>query len=84
MGGAYALEVYLGGIGKLEVFPGRLDPSDAVALKGEYYDTHSIDITTSEPFVVELVSLGFDGYLVKPISLKDLEKLLAEFSPVSQ
>lgn len=64
MSGAYTLEVNLGGIGKIETLTGRLDPSDAVALKGEYYDTHSIDVKTSEPFMIELVSLGFDGYLV--------------------
>lgn len=64
MGGAYTLDVTLGETGKLEVITGRLDPSDAVALKGEYYDTHSIDVPTDDPFVVELVSLGFDGFLV--------------------
>jgi hypothetical protein len=64
MGGAYSLEINLGGTGKLETLSGRLDPSDTVALKGEYYDTHTIDRATADPFIVELTSLGFDGYLV--------------------
>jgi len=63
-GGEYTLEIHLGGTGKLETLTGRLDPSDTVSLKGEYYDTHVIDMATSDPFIVELTSLGFDGYLV--------------------
>ena len=64
MSGSYTLDIELGGVGRVETLSGRLDPSDSVALKGEYYDTHSISIKSPESFVVELVSFGFDGYLV--------------------
>lgn len=62
--GNYQLEVTLGGIGQIETISGRLDPNDSVALKGEYYDTHVIQIDGDGSFVVELEAYGFDGYLV--------------------
>lgn len=61
--GAYELEVTLGGVGKSETTQGRLDPSDQVAIKGEYFDTHTIKMDSDDPFYIELVSFGFDGYL---------------------
>ena len=64
LGGAYTIEVTLGGIAEMETISGRLDPSDEEALKGEYYDTHTIEIADETPFTLELVAFGFDGYLV--------------------
>ena len=63
-GGSYSVEVTLGAVGEVEVIDGRLDPSDAQALKGEYYDAHVVEIGDERPFTVELISYGFDGYLV--------------------
>lgn len=63
-GGAYTVDVTLGGIAEMETFSGRLDPNDAEALKGEYYDTHTIEIADETPFTLELTAFGFDGYLV--------------------
>jgi hypothetical protein len=63
-GGDYTLEVTLGAIGEAQAISGRLDRTDALSIKGEFYDTHTVDITTDQPFHVELVALGFDGYLV--------------------
>jgi hypothetical protein len=62
--GAYELEITFGGVGEVETISGRLDPSDSVALKGEYYDTYTIEISGDGDFVLELQSYGFDGYLV--------------------
>ncbi len=62
--GDYTLNINLGGTGRIETMEGRLDPSDKVALKGEYFDTLSFDVESAEQFYVEMVSYGFDGYLV--------------------
>lgn len=61
--GSYQLEIELGGIADIETIGGRLDPQDAVTIKGEYYDTHTISVDAGTQFQVELTSLGFDGYL---------------------
>jgi hypothetical protein len=62
--GAYTVDVELGGIGEVETIAGRLDPSDAEAIKGEYYDTHLIQIDGDGPFTIELTAYGFDSFLV--------------------
>lgn len=62
--GSYELEITLGGVGQIETIAGRLDPSDPMALKGEYYDEHSIEVGDDGEFVLELEAYGFDGYLV--------------------
>lgn len=62
--GSYTVDVTLGAIGEVETISGRLDPSDAEAIKGEYYDTHTIEVTDVRPFSIELSTFGFDGYLV--------------------
>lgn len=41
---------------------GRLDPEDEQLVKGEFYDSFSMEVPNG-PFVVELRALGFDGYL---------------------
>lgn len=61
--GPYNLEITLGGIAEVTTVQGRLDPSDAQAIKGEFYDTLTIDAPTAGAFTVELLSYGFDGYL---------------------
>ena len=64
LGGPYDLVITPGATGTIEKREGRLDHSDAEALKGEYFDEHSFDVSTGAEFIVELYSLGFDGYLV--------------------
>jgi len=64
MGGAYTVEVTLGAKGDVRTIEGRLTPNDEESLKGEYFDTHSVEIDGNSPFTVELTSYGFDGYLV--------------------
>lgn len=61
--GSYQLEIEMGGTADVETIGGRLDPQDAVTIKGEYYDTHTISVDAGTQFQVELTSLGFDGYL---------------------
>ncbi len=63
-GGAYSLTIEQGPQARAEVVQGRLDYSDQKALKGEYFDTHSWDASSDDPVIFELLSLGFDGYLV--------------------
>jgi hypothetical protein len=61
--GAYTLDITPGGIAEVTTVSGRLDPSDPQSVKGEHYDTHTIDAPASGTFSVELVSYGFDGFL---------------------
>ena len=61
--GAYEIVITPGATGTVEVQEGRLDTSDTMGIKGEYYDTHTIQVSPGVEFFVELVSLGFDGYL---------------------
>ena len=46
----------------VEEISGRLDPEDDQAIKGEYFDTHTLTVPEGM-FTVELRALGFDGYL---------------------
>lgn len=64
LGGAYTIDVTLGGIAEIDELSGRLDPTDTETPKGEYYDTHTIEVGDETPFTLELVAYGFDGYLV--------------------
>lgn len=61
--GSYDLTVTLGGIAEVSTTQGRLDPSDAQTIKGEYVDTFTIDAPSSGRFSVELLCFGFDGFL---------------------
>ena len=63
-GGAYELTIDQGPQANVEVIEGRLDYADQQALKGEYFDTHSWDASSDDQVIFELLSLGFDGYLV--------------------
>lgn len=64
MQGAYTLTVTRGNELEVETLQGRLDYRDTVALKGEYFDTITRELPGNGTFIFELVSLGFDGYLV--------------------
>jgi hypothetical protein len=61
--GDYTVEVTLGRIGESTVMEGRLDPRDELAIKGEYFDTHTLSFEPGAEYYVELSSYGFDGYL---------------------
>jgi hypothetical protein len=63
-GGEYSLTIQRGTSAEVTVIQGRLDYADQLALKGEYFDTHSWDVPAGSSIIVELLSLGFDGYLV--------------------
>jgi hypothetical protein len=62
--GAYDLRITRSRSLDVSVAQGRLDYTDRVALKGEYVDTQDHDFSGSAPVIVELISFGFDGYLV--------------------
>jgi hypothetical protein len=64
MEGAYALSVARGAELEIETVEGRLDYRDPVALKGEYFDTIERDLPVEGTYIFELLSLGYDGYLV--------------------
>ncbi len=61
--GDYRVIVTLGGVGKVEAEEGRLDSRDQSSIKGEYFDTRTMQVKAGSQAYVELRSLGFDGYL---------------------
>ncbi|MCA0269560.1 MAG: hypothetical protein LCH53_10125 [Bacteroidetes bacterium] len=61
--GAYSVDVTPGKIAQIVTTEGRLDPRDQQFPKGEYYDLVEQRMGNT-PFSVELVSYGFDGFLV--------------------
>ena len=61
--GVYTLVVTPGAVAQVETVEGRLDPNDATLPKGERADTIERPVGATEPFDLELVSYGFDGYL---------------------
>jgi hypothetical protein len=62
--GAYTFTVRSSDLGRSQLIQGRLDRQDAQALKGEYFDTHTFESDGDGPVLLQLTSLGFDGYLV--------------------
>lgn len=64
MEGAYTLTITRGSDVEIETIEGRLDYRDPVALKGEFFDTIARDLAGDTQYIFELVSLGYDGYLV--------------------
>ena len=64
MVGEYDLTIEPGIIVDVATTSGRLDHQDNQALKGEYYDTHTFDGSGDVQIQVELLSLGFDGFLI--------------------
>jgi hypothetical protein len=62
--GDYELTITLGGSGEIvETVSGRLDPQDDQLPKGEYVDTHTFEGEAGTRYLIELTSLGFDGFL---------------------
>lgn len=61
--GSYTLDITLGGIAEVTTIAGRLDPTDPQTIKGEHFDTFTIDAPESGTFTVELLCYGFDGFL---------------------
>ena len=62
--GVYDVVVTLGPMANVETIEGRLVPSDEQAIKGEYYDEHSIQGGRDGEVSFELLPYGFDGFLV--------------------
>ncbi|HYE59366.1 MAG TPA: PPC domain-containing protein [Rhodothermales bacterium] len=62
--GAYTLETTAGAVARVETIEGRLDPRDEQLPKGEYFDLIERPIRADGPFTIELLSYGFDGFLV--------------------
>lgn len=61
--GEYAVTVERRGLVQMDVTEGRLDYKDGQTIKGEFLDTHTLQMPAGQTFVVELLSLGFDGFL---------------------
>ncbi|MEM7789648.1 MAG: PPC domain-containing protein [Bacteroidota bacterium] len=61
--GAYEIRATASRANVLETISGRLDYQDAQQIKGEYFDELTIDAPASGPFYVELMPLGFSGYM---------------------
>ncbi len=62
--GAYTLEITPGAVARVETIEGRLDPRDPQLPKGEFFDLLERTFATGAPFTLELLSYGFDGFLV--------------------
>jgi hypothetical protein len=62
--GDYTFTVRRRSTANARLVQGRLDRQDDRALKGEYFDTHTFDSDGRGEVMVQLTSLGFDGYLV--------------------
>ena len=62
--GTYDVTITLGPVAEVETIEGRLVPGDEEAIKGEYYDEHIIQGGRDGQISFELLSYGFDGFLV--------------------
>ncbi len=62
-GGPYTVDVTVGRTGRVATTEGRLDFRDERGMKGEYFDLHLIELPPGGEYYIELLSLGFDGYL---------------------
>ena len=61
--GAYTVVVDRQGAVEMTVTEGRLDYKDDETIKGEFVDRHEIELAAERSHLVELLSLGFDGFL---------------------
>lgn len=61
--GAYEIHATASTANVLETVSGRLDYQDAQQIKGEYFDEIEIQAPASGPFYVELMPLGFSGFM---------------------
>ena len=48
----------------IQTIEGRLVPSDERALKGEYYDLHTVEVGLTSSVTFEMLAYGLDGFLV--------------------
>ncbi len=64
LSGTYDVTITLGPVAEVEIIEGRLVPGDEEAIKGEYYDEHIIQGGRDGQISFELLSYGFDGFLV--------------------
>lgn len=62
--GDYEIQITLGDIADVETIEGRLVPGDEQALKGEFFDEHTVQGLRNGQITFELISYGFDGFLV--------------------
>ncbi len=64
LSGRYTISIELGSIGRsVAVVQGQLAESDPMLPKGEYVDTHTIQLAPGSDYFVELTTDGYDGYL---------------------
>lgn len=61
--GAYEVRVTSAAATIVSTVSGRLDYDDMQLIKGEYYDEVTIQATTQDEFYVDLMPLGFTGYM---------------------
>ncbi|MEO0556999.1 MAG: hypothetical protein AAF170_02325 [Bacteroidota bacterium] len=61
--GDYTVVIDRMGVVDMDITEGRLDYKDEQTIKGEFVDTHMIELAEGGTYVVELLSLGFDGFL---------------------
>lgn len=61
--GEYTVTVDRLGIVQMDITEGRLDYKDDQTIKGEFVDMHEIELAPGGSYVIELMSLGFDGFL---------------------
>ncbi len=61
--GAYEVRVRAVAATVVSTFSGRLDYQDMQQIKGEFYDTLTLRPTTRGAFYIDLMSLGFTGFL---------------------
>lgn len=61
--GDYSVDVALGDEVRFAEVEGRLEPQDEQMVKGERVDVYPISIDGNDRLVVELFSMGFDGFL---------------------
>jgi hypothetical protein len=62
--GRYRLVINREKLRLLETHVGALEPGDPVSIKGEYYDTYTVQSGTSQRILVSLQSDEFDTFLV--------------------
>lgn len=61
--GAYTVDVERMGAVQMDITEGRLDYKDDQTIKGEFVDMHRLELAPGRSYVIELLSLGFDGFL---------------------
>ena len=62
--GAYTLTVLRERLQQLKNFSGALDEQDAVSVKGEYYDSYTVDLEANRRVLISMRSEHIDPFLV--------------------